>query len=169
MSRKVLSGAEFKKLYPDITFVKLTNERENHNGFQFKTGVNRDHLPFNPEGVCQPGGIYICPSHLFYKWLSYNEKMFWFRIVTIPDNAQIYDESSDKVKVDHLILSERKSIDEGRDLWLQACKLDHGVLQCVPESLKDREMCLTACKQKGSALRYVPESLEDECLKVIQK
>jgi len=37
-----LTGIEFKQLYPNTLFYKLTNETENHNGFQFKTGLNID-------------------------------------------------------------------------------------------------------------------------------
>ena len=27
---------------------RITNEEENHNGFQYKTGLNTDHIEFSP-------------------------------------------------------------------------------------------------------------------------
>lgn len=36
----VLTGEEFNKKYQGKSFVKLTNEEENHNGYQFRTGLN---------------------------------------------------------------------------------------------------------------------------------
>jgi hypothetical protein len=57
---KVLPGKEFNKLNKGKQLIKLTNIEENHNGFQFNTGLNIDTVPFNPSGDCKPGGIYFC-------------------------------------------------------------------------------------------------------------
>ena len=37
--RNLLSGKDFNKLYNHMVFVKLTSENENHNGYQFTTGL----------------------------------------------------------------------------------------------------------------------------------
>jgi hypothetical protein len=59
MQGEVISGGKFNWIYRDKQFVKLTNKEENHNGFQFQTGLNVDTSPFNPKGECRPGGIYF--------------------------------------------------------------------------------------------------------------
>ena len=46
----LLTGSEFNSQYGHLNFYKLTSESENHNGFQFVTGLNRDHVEFNPSG-----------------------------------------------------------------------------------------------------------------------
>ena len=38
---------------------RITNEEEIHNGFQYKTGLNTDHIEFSPKGVCSSGGLYF--------------------------------------------------------------------------------------------------------------
>src|SRR5579871_2934235 len=103
-SKMFYSGTEFNRKYAGKTFVKLTNERENHNGFQFRDGLNVDSLQFNPHGECRPGGIYFCLETELPRWLHYNEKtMVYCREVTIPNHAKVYDEG-DKFKADRLIL-----------------------------------------------------------------
>jgi hypothetical protein len=55
----MITGTQFNEQYKDYKFVKLTSETENHNGFQFQTGLNVDHIKFNPMEECSPGGIYF--------------------------------------------------------------------------------------------------------------
>src|ERR1051325_8405242 len=100
----VLSGKKFNKKYHNKEFYKLTNELENHNGFQFKTGLNTDIIKFNPISECKPGGIYFTELDYVLAWISYNnKKMTKIRKVTIPDNAKVYVEKI-KFKADKLIL-----------------------------------------------------------------
>jgi hypothetical protein len=99
---KMLTGEQFNEKYKYHKFVKLTNETENHNSFQFQTGLNIDHVKFNPVGECSQGGIYFTDINKIYIWLHYSDKhMYWIRNVTIPDDAQIYVET-DKFKADKL-------------------------------------------------------------------
>jgi hypothetical protein len=73
------TGKEFKEKYPDTTFIKLTIEDENHNGFQFKDGENIDTSSFTPSGQCNGGGIYFCKLDQIINWLIYgNKKMHYF-------------------------------------------------------------------------------------------
>ena len=123
----VLSGSEFNKQFADKKFVKLTTETENHNGFQFKTGLNIDTVTFDPSGECQPGGIYFCEIDKFYQWISYNDKICVnYREVTMPDDAKVYIETN-KFKADKINLGEKK------DIW------------------SDEKMCELAVSQDGYA------------------
>jgi hypothetical protein len=104
------TGKEFNHKFKGIKFVKLTNCTEKHNGFQFKTGINVDHLRFNPHGTCEPGGLYFCRESELYMWINYGKQhMVYCRYVTIPDNAQVYDEGN-KFKADRFILSKGQLI-----------------------------------------------------------
>jgi hypothetical protein len=106
----MITGKQFNEQYKDYKFVKFTNEIEKHNRFRFKTGLNFDHLEFNPVGQCRPGGIYFTDYNKRTMWLEYGgKKMHWTRNVTIPDRAQVYVENN-KFKADKLILSERQLI-----------------------------------------------------------
>lgn len=94
-----------------MDYYKILNEQENHNGFQFKTGLNVDTNKFNPSWDCQPGGIYFSREDIlaFICWGP------WLRKVTIPKDAQVYKNpgSPKKWKADKIILSEREKI--GKD------------------------------------------------------
>lgn len=103
---KVYSGEEFNKLSNGKKYYKLTYGNENHNGFQFTSGLNVDTKVFNPKGECSPGGIYFTEVKFFARWLG---KHFYFREVTIPDDAQVYIEI-EKFKADKIILGPRKII-----------------------------------------------------------
>ena len=74
----LLTGKEFNKKYAGVQFVKLTNKKENHNGYQFKDGLNVDNVPFCIDSECTPGGIYFCRFNNFVRWLSYNDKSMYF-------------------------------------------------------------------------------------------
>jgi hypothetical protein len=55
----MITGIQFNEQYKDYKFVKLTTETENHNNFQFKTGLNIDHVKFNPGGGSLSSRWYI--------------------------------------------------------------------------------------------------------------
>lgn len=122
----VYTGEEFNKLTKGRVFVRLTVENENHNGFQYKTGLNVDHLPFNPNSACEPGGLYFCDFMNFAIFIDYNDKNCKnLRYVTIPDNANIYIESLwgiIKYKTDRFILGPPKIILDDPYLCVEAIK-----------------------------------------------
>ena len=107
-----LSGSEFNRIYKDTIFLKLTNETENHNGFQFMDGLNIDSVSFDPTGECKPGGIYFTKECEAWRWLNYNSKvMIYMRIVTIPNDANVYIEDM-KFKADKIILESKQRISQ---------------------------------------------------------
>ena len=109
-SSRLLNGPSFNEKYRGKILVKLTNELENHHGYQFQTGLNIDSLPFSPEGECRSGGIYFCLLEDLSLWLKYNgQQMCYVRFVTIPPDAQVWIETN-KFKADRLILSDRVKI-----------------------------------------------------------
>ena len=87
---------------------KITNKNEEHYGLQYHDGLNIDPVPFNPSGNCEPGGIYYANKDIL-AFLSYG---CWLRKVTIPDDAQVYENpgTPKKYKADKVILGERIKI-----------------------------------------------------------
>jgi hypothetical protein len=171
MSGKVYSGKDFKALYPNRTYVKLTNEFENHNGMQFQTGINTDILPFIGERECLPGGWYICPYEDLTRWIIYrNTTIKYWRMVDIPDDANVYDESSDKVKVDYAILSERHLISDlfdDPDFCLESVKKYGSTLRHITKQTP--EMCLEAIKQDPFTIQYVIDQTPEICLEAVKR
>ena len=172
MYNQVLTGQQLNQQYPEKVFVKLTNQLENHNGYQFQTGLNIDSIPFNPSGECQPGGIYFCLLEKIHIWLNYNDdQMIYARVVTIPDDALVWVER-EKFKADRIILSERQKIvdlEQWKDpvFCLEAVKQDGLALQYVLEQTP--ELCLEAVKQHSWALQYVKEQTPQLCLEAVKQ
>ena len=108
-----LTGKAFNQQFINNVFVKLTNPSENHNGYQFKTGLNVDFREFNPTDNCEPGGFYFTEFDKMEKWIDNNESdsdiyepMVFCRKVIIPDEAEVYIEDN-KFKTDQFILGSR--------------------------------------------------------------
>ena len=92
-----------------MSYFKLTNKKENHNGFQFKTGLNTDILPFNddPNDSCCKGGLYFSDEKHIYSFLGNH---YWIREVTLPENEKVIRDKRDKWRTHQLILSKRKDL-----------------------------------------------------------
>lgn len=109
-----VTGVQFKSMYPptEFTFYKLTRKDETHFGFQYKTGLNVDTVPFNPKGSCLPGGLYFTSLNKLPVWIS--KDIEFVREVEILDDSLIYAnwiddlKSVTKFKADKFILKERQ-------------------------------------------------------------
>ena len=91
-----------------MNYYKITNQYERHHNLQYHTGLNVDCLPFRPSGDCEDGGIYFARRDI----LAFLFKGPWLRMVTIPDDAQVYlnPDPPEKWKADKVILGPRKKI-----------------------------------------------------------
>jgi hypothetical protein len=87
---------------------KVLNEKECHNGFQYKTGLNVDTKPFNdnPDKSCCEGGLYFAPVESIFAFLEYGP---WVREVIIPEDANVVKDpyGPEKYRADKLILGKR--------------------------------------------------------------
>jgi len=112
-----LTGAEFNAKNTR-KLCKLTNKVCCHNGFQFKEELNVDTVPFRTDIDCCPGGIYITFMDCFGDWTYYRTfmggvmDMVYIWDVEIPDEAKVYVEDPTKIKVDKLVLSNQRPIDQ---------------------------------------------------------
>jgi len=94
-----------------MNFYKIINETENHKGLRYKTGLNIDILPWNPDGDCEPGGIYFSREDI----LAFIDHGPWIRKVTIPEDVEVYENPGEpkKWKAHKVILGKRRRIDIG--------------------------------------------------------
>lgn len=101
-----VSGIKFNSMIGDEPMIKLTINGENHNGFQYKTGLNVDTREFYNKGSCTQGGIYFTSLYHFHTWVKYSSKScVQYRYVTVPDDAKVYIEEM-KFKADKIELGE---------------------------------------------------------------
>jgi hypothetical protein len=91
-------------------FCKITNENENHNGFQYVDGLNILDKPFQDQecGSCVPGGLYYTDKanlHYFYEY------GVWIRIVSTPEDAKVVEDpisfGGRKWRTDKIILHDK--------------------------------------------------------------
>jgi hypothetical protein len=146
MSDCILSPSDL----PNTKFYKLLRNDEIHHGFQYKTGLNIDIIPFNPTGKCSPGGLYFFSQEqlpMFSKYVNIGD-IRYIREVTFPDDAKIYKEVG-KYKADRFIVGERK------EFWL--------------DEILDQELCLEVVKQNGMALKFVKEQTPKICLEAVEQ
>lgn len=90
-------------------YYKITNQKENHNGLQYKTGLIIDHRTFNsnPKQSCVVGGIYFTTKEYLHMFFGYGQ---WIRPVTIPKNAKVMlDPEGNKYRADRLLFYPRKT------------------------------------------------------------
>ena len=89
-------------------FYKITNENENHNGFQYVDGLNILDKPFQESGSCVPGGLYYTDEDNLYNFYQYG---VWIRVVSIPDDAKVVEDpikvGGRKWRTDKIILHDK--------------------------------------------------------------
>lgn len=166
-----LSGKNFNEMFPNIKLLKLTNNEENHNGFQFKDGLNIDNVPFNPSNYSSLGGLYFVEECYAHHWIHYGDMvkmktMVNIRTVTIPDDARVYIEY-DRLKADKIILGPKTEIN--KEIYMKALKKIGTHLQYVPIHLRDEDICTTACLSNRIAFQYIPDSLHEKIWNNIKK
>jgi hypothetical protein len=136
------------ELAPKIKYYKMLTADMWHRGFQYKEGLNVDHVPFNPSGVCRHGGLYYTSHKHLAEWCSPG----WPLIadVTVPVDAQVYAEPcGTKWKADQLVLSNIRPL---RQFFAE---LDEA----------------TVCKilaRKGYMLEFVDNQTEAMCMAVVR-
>ena len=119
-------------------YFKITNEEENHNGFQYADGLNILEEKFNddPDRFCCEGGFYFTDSVNIFNFLSYG---IYLREVTLPTNnpdfKMVKDKFGDKWRANMIILGKRYDlfnvdtikflIEKGADIYTNIISLYH--------------------------------------------
>ena len=90
-----------------MTYLKITNAKENHHGLQYHDGLVEDIVPFDEKGSCCSGGIYFTTPEYICKYLNFGVNV---REVTVPDDAQmVKDPDEDKWRASAVILGPKKA------------------------------------------------------------
>jgi hypothetical protein len=178
----LLTGKQFNKKYKGVSFFKLTNKKEVHNGFKFTTGLNIDTLPLNND-MYSPGGIPFTDQKHMNRWLNYSgEPMKYIRCVTIPSDASVVVFDTN-YKTDKMVLGKKMSIYSTPKIisyllkndpsniadinshfltnvdYMNAVQHSGDCLQHVPKKKRTYELCKIAVENTGWALQYVPKHL----------
>lgn len=160
---------ELYEVYPNTKFFRLTNKDELHNGFQYKTGVNEDTVPFNPIGVCAKGGLYFYAEDQVHTYNKHVANAHYIREVTFDglNDVQIYDEG-DKLKANKFILGERELFVDALKLIKHTPDNVREFLNLNPQSIKyisdayylTYENIIACVTNKNNAgLQYVPTDM----------
>lgn len=145
----ILNSKElYEKYGTHMRFYKLTNEKEIHNNFTYKSGVNIDILPFNPTQSARPGGMYFFSEPNLYKFMTYVSQPYYIREVSFDELSLIY-EDGDNFKTNRFILGERIN-------WINFFNSKH-------------ELIYEAVKYNPSSIKYVNDQTEKLCLLAVSK
>lgn len=101
-----LAKLEKQKEFSSKKFFKITNEQENHYGFQYKDGLNILDKPFEKIGSCVPGGLYFTDAKHIFDFLEYG---VYLREVFLPfeDDDFEYVKDGDKWRANKIILGKK--------------------------------------------------------------
>lgn len=94
-------------------YYKITNARENHNGFQYKDGLNVLQEPFNddPHAHCCKGGLYFTDVKNIFLYLHYGVYLREIFLPTDnPDFKMVAD--IDKYRANMLVLGKRYNLSD---------------------------------------------------------
>ena len=69
-------------------YFKIVNPT-GHHGLIYHEGYNEDPLPFNPNGDCEPGGIYFASTDIFF-FLNYGTELY-----EVEPIGEIYENPGD--------------------------------------------------------------------------
>ena len=88
-------------------YLKFTNSDETHNEFTFKTGLNTDTNPFDPDPTheCGPYGLYFTDAMNWDKWIDGK----YVREVTLPKGERKVT-LDDKYRAHRIILGRRHDL-----------------------------------------------------------
>jgi hypothetical protein len=95
-------------------YYKITNQLENHNGLQYKDGLNVDILPFSETGSCVPGGIYFTDLDNLALFLHFGSNV---REITLPTDHPDFKIVEDegcllKWRANMVVFGERYTIED---------------------------------------------------------
>ncbi len=91
-------------------YFKITNEKENHNGFQYADGLNilEEEFCDDPNKSCCAGGFYFTDANNILKFMEYGINL---RRVILPTNnpefRMVMDKSGDKWRANMIILGDK--------------------------------------------------------------
>ena len=133
-------------------FLKFTNKEEMHNGYQWRTGLNKDHLKFRRSGPCGPGGLFFCELHDLYYWAGHSDAM-WVRVVhpQLDGEGKQVLQLQNKWKAHSVVAEERRSLLDYRT-WEWLLRLESEGSKAVFDAVPSSFACALLSKSRYGAL-----------------
>lgn len=143
-----------RNLWPSwcYTYYKITNRRECHFGYQYKTGLNVLKEKFNFDGSCCGGGLYFTTKEHLHNFCDYG---CWVREVKVPFwSLMVKDPSSSahctKWRADRIILGAKYPLYDTDTIIDLDLKVEGDILKWACKSgnirvLKHGHQNLTKC------------------------
>ena len=128
--QRTISGKEFNSLFSQHKFCKILHETLNHNGFQYKEGLNIDSEEFYPHDECEKGGLYFAMEEHILLYTEYGSKI---ATVHIPDDAMVYIEK-EKFKSNKIILSDIIPLNQYPPFMKKCIRQDASLRYVIPEA-----------------------------------
>jgi len=117
----------------------------------YKIGIVKDHIMFNPTGKCRAGGIYFANGDNFHKFFNYGTKLV--RIQIVP-GSKIYVEDN-KFKADSIEITKISLISQ--EATIESIKHVPELLKYLPYLDKTHDTYVEVIKHIPCLLEYVPE------------
>lgn len=117
-------------------YLKVTNEKENHYGFQYQDGLNILIEKFNddPNASCVAGGFYFTTAEYIHNFYGYG---VYLRVVILPiddpEFRMVKDSGGDKYRANRIILGERYSLTDFNTYLKFGIKFPKLTSCCNPE------------------------------------
>ena len=148
------------------TYLKITNELENHKGFQYKNGLNVLIEPFSVSGSCCAGGLYFTEQRYIHHYYGYGVHI---RVVELPINdpdfLMVKDPQGNKWRANKIIFGKKYP------LYDLSTYIDLDITRCPVQminfpALEERDRLISeAWKNSGMALQYpIYESMMNESM-----
>jgi ankyrin repeat protein len=88
-------------------FFKVTNAKENHNGFQYVDGLNILDKEFEEVGSCVVGGLYFTDAHHIFEFLDYGINLREIILPLNDPNFKCVKDQSNKWRANMIILGKK--------------------------------------------------------------
>jgi hypothetical protein len=144
-------------------YYKVMNPSLKHYNFQYKEGLNKLTVPFNPEGNNTQGGFYFCDLEHVITWSGLYEDCLVCEVI-IPYRALVVTKFK-KYKTNCIILQHFLTFNafiKKHELELQAVKHNGAYLRHI-ENQTD-EICEIAVGSDGRNIQYMKKQTENICM-----
>ena len=156
-----MSGYEFNSIYADFEFVKVTQEDEICDDFQFDDDSTSDSAIEGYNGNIQ----FVKKDSVQDISLYKGHVIICMRKITVPDDAVIHI-NSDRFEVNKVNLYPRVKFTQ--KICLDIVALNGLALQYLPPFMQDdKHVCITALRQNGDALKFIRISFRDHDMCVV--
>lgn len=166
---KTISGEKLNQLLDGMPLLKFMHNNDKHFSMQYKTGDNKDILPFDDSGRSLSGGIYVTSLRHYNDFYNeYGDYASRVRIKpealvrVVSDNrfkcSEIYLE--DKMPKDDLIKTLFKEVKTQSELASQLIKKNIDIFKYIDDEMKTPELSLEAVKNNGMILQFINDDMK---------